>query len=372
MKKLTTEDGKMKILKSTTLLLLVFLLLQPSLTSAQEASTTETAEPAAIATSAAPAMPAIDWSNPETIDPNQPGIDDFLDANRFEMLKKAFEAYQASDFAMSARYYLAALRYDITDQTAIYNLACCYGLMGDAEPAARNLKRAVKAGFNDLNHINRDPDFDGVRESEPFKTAMDSINHWLAKKSEAAGDLLFVKSPMMMKCRLKLPEEYDPAKKYPLVIGLHGRGGNSDNFIQIWEKLDQKVDFIYAALQAPFNLPRGDGNSYTWRFEEKDNEKIQEMNRLAIEDYVTETVQTLKDRYNVGDVYLMGFSQGAWISYLVGIKHHKLFKGIMPYGGGLIDEMIDGKSLKAARKLKVFIGHGNNAVSYTHLRAHET
>jgi tetratricopeptide (TPR) repeat protein len=108
----------------------------------------------------------VDWSNPDSIDVLQPDIGDFLDVDLAALEKIATDAYQAGEWEKAAKYYLALLRYDISDSGNIYNLACCYGLMGEAELAAKYLERAYRAGFTDIEHISWDPDFDSVRQSD--------------------------------------------------------------------------------------------------------------------------------------------------------------------------------------------------------------
>ncbi len=50
---------------------------------------------------------------------------------------------------------------------------------------------------------------------------------------------------------------------------------------------------------------------------------------------------SLKKQYNIGDVYLFGFSQGAIFAYVAGIKIHNLYKGLIIHSGpGLLEPLI--------------------------------
>ena len=50
-----------------------------------------------------------------------------------------------------------------------YNIACCYALQGDVERMATWLRLSITNGWRDAEHRGKDPDYDGVRQSEPFR-----------------------------------------------------------------------------------------------------------------------------------------------------------------------------------------------------------
>ncbi len=76
-----------------------------------------------------------DWSKPEVIDPFKKGICDFLDVDVNYYLQSATLAYRKGKFKEAAQYYLYVLSHDFADEGAIYNLSCCYALMGEDELA---------------------------------------------------------------------------------------------------------------------------------------------------------------------------------------------------------------------------------------------
>jgi hypothetical protein len=53
-----------------------------------------------------------------------------------------------------------------------YNIACCYALQRRPERTATWLHLAVVHGWRDAAYIERDPDFDLVRDSEPFRSVL--------------------------------------------------------------------------------------------------------------------------------------------------------------------------------------------------------
>lgn len=50
------------------------------------------------------------------------------------------------------------------DPIVLYNLACSFALWGKAQTALRMLERALEFGYDDENHLERDPDLASVRE----------------------------------------------------------------------------------------------------------------------------------------------------------------------------------------------------------------
>ena len=275
-----------------------------------------------------------DWSRPETIDPLDEGIGDFLDVDLGALRKKAFEAYQAKDYEGAARYYLALLRHEVGDSGSIYNLACCYGLLGKAELAAKYLERAVKAGFDDVEHIKRDPDFDKVRGSEAFDAAVKRVEKAAQEKEEGLGKLVHLYDAGFLQCRVQLPVGFDAKKEYPLVIGLHGLGSSPDRFIRLWDKF-AKRDFIYAVPQAPYPFLVGKAIGYSWGLRVAPEDPVGGHSWRMSERFVSGIAGQLKRGYTIGDVYLLGFSQGAALAYEAGLTSPDVFTGIICFGGWL-------------------------------------
>ncbi|MFQ5906518.1 MAG: hypothetical protein ACE5JA_08090 [bacterium] len=301
----------------------------------------------------------VDWTKPESIDLFSEGIGDFLDIDLTAYQKKAYEAYNSTDYETAARYNLAFLRYNVRDANSIYNLACCYGLLGKASLAAKYLERAVRAGFGDIEHMRGDPDFDKVRGRRIFDETVDSIALRIEGKEKLAGKVLHVGAPALFKCRIRLPENYDSTLTYPLVVALHGLGSNPDRFITLWEKMGEP-ELIFASPQAPYAFSVGGGVGYSWGIRVSGDEELWEKASAMTEEYIVEAVQNLSKHYKADRVYLLGFSQGCAFAYGAGVKHHSLFDGLICFGGWLDTDWLTEEAVRAARGLKVFIAHGKD------------
>ncbi|MBD3285238.1 hypothetical protein GF359_02430 [candidate division WOR-3 bacterium] len=299
------------------------------------------------------------YIDPSTIDPVAEGATDFLDVNISQYAKTAYEAYEQGDYEKSAQYYLALLRYDVTQAVAIYNLACCYGLMGEVELAARNLQRAFSAGYRDIKHILKDPDFDNVKDDPRFSEVLDSLTSLMDEKYVIPNEIIYNPASIQSKCLIQLPSNFDSTKSYPLVVGLHGWGSNAEGFLRLWNVFDEP-EFIFAIPQAPYAFPVGKELGYSWEEWIPDDKELTLQARSQSEDYVMQVVQKLEDSHNVEKTFLMGFSQGGSFTYSIGIKNHESFDGIIPLGGWLDEDWLDSQTLAAATELPIFIGHGKD------------
>ena len=55
-----------------------------------------------------------------------------------------------------------------------YNLACLYARQNQVEPAVENLEKALDAGYDNLDQIRTDKDLEPIRDTEFYKTRIDS------------------------------------------------------------------------------------------------------------------------------------------------------------------------------------------------------
>lgn len=292
------------------------------------------------------------------IDPYDPGNIDAFQMDPVELQEKAHDAYLEEDYEEAARLYLDLLLRNIDDSAGIYNLACCYGLMGEAELAAMYLELAVDRGFTNLPHMEWDPDFDPVREVEPFATTMDSIRAQLTRDLQTMGIPVFVRCETFYPCRLKLPEGFHPDSTYTLLVGLHGLGSNAARFTSLYDRFENP-DFIFACPRAPYPLAGTSQEGYSWDVVPLDSTLSARAAPLTV-DYVIEVVHQLRQSINMDDVYLLGFSQGCGLAYEVGLKNPDLFDGIICFGGWLDRDEIGDDVLLGSNSLPVFIGHGSS------------
>jgi phospholipase/carboxylesterase len=174
--------------------------------------------------------------------------------------------------------------------------------------------------------------------------------------SSASGQIVSSVEDLSLKCLMQVPAV--KAKQHPLIIMLHGYGSNEKDLFELRTFFPQ--NYIIVAARAPY--PIG-GDGYQWFEKEVVNGKYSgkkeqlEKSRNSILKLIVQLV----NKYNAdpGKVYVMGFSQGAMMSYEVGLTAPKSVKGI-----GILSGILPESLKPLIRKsqdlnaLRIFIAHG--------------
>jgi phospholipase/carboxylesterase len=304
-----------------------------------------------------------DWDRITSIDPLREDIGDFLkhDLNLFQF--RAQEAFNAGDFINAAKYYLFILHHRTDSPITLYNLACCYAKLNRPDLAAKYVLQSVLSGFYNIEHFLKDKDFDAVRGKSEF----DKVESDIKDFGESIGEKVFLVTSKIQEGRLHLPEKYDPLKSYPLVIGLHGYGGNAENFASMWKNFKNK-DFFFLVPEAPYELndPGINGPSYGWFYLTPDR-KIWEFIDPITADNIIKAAEQIVNKYKIDRTYIFGFSQGVSAAFMTAYQKPELFEGVIAFAGRLPeDEFLPKKNIEAFKKLKFYIAHGTNdkAVGY--------
>jgi len=147
------------------------------------------------------------------------------------------------------------------------------------------------------------------------------------------------------------------ADSRPLVIFLHGYGSNEADLIGM--KFQLPAQYNYLSVQAPLSLGEG---RYQWFRKKGEGAYNGETDDLKVSgeklrDFVA---QAAKKYHTTPDkVYLIGFSQGAMMTYEVGLRPPAAVGGIAALSGRLLPVLKT--ELKAEQQplpLSIFIGHG--------------
>lgn len=283
------------------------------------------------------------------------------DAEMF--LAVADSLYRIADYEASAEYYLQGLHLQPQNSGAIYNLACCFGLMDRADLASVYLLRAWNAGFSDMEWVMGDPDFDQVRDDEVFASVADSLYNVAAAGDENLGEEVTFFATAPFSCRVRVPSDYDGSTPVPLLLGIHGYGGSPEGFIGLWEIVED-YGCIFAVPQGPTPFDIGGGIGYSWFTGITEEERY--ASSVASRDYVLSLLDELEKRYAFSEVYLFGYSQGGGMTYLVGLHAPERFTAIAPFSGWLDTSVLTAEELETAVNVPVRIVHGeqDRAVEY--------
>lgn len=157
---------------------------------------------------------------------------------------------------------------------------------------------------------------------------------------------------------LYLEQTQPDARNEPLVIFLHGFGSNEEDLFGLKDRLPST--WTYLSVRAPMPV---DADGYRWFAKtpgdgEYDGQTadLQRSARL-IEDFVRQA--TAKYHTHSDRVFLVGFSQGAIMSYEVGLRQPEQLRGIAALSGSVLS-VLKGqlKPDKRLDALAIFIGHG--------------
>ncbi|MBM3330263.1 hypothetical protein FJY68_00245 [candidate division WOR-3 bacterium] len=286
-----------------------------------------------------------------------PNAGSFLDFPLDSVSRAANAAYQAARYNEAARLYLTALEHDITKSSDIYNLACCYGLLKQDSLAALYLRRAFRAGFDDIGHVKQDPDFDSVRTRPVFATLVESLASHAESAQARTGTQVLVEASSFIPCYVRLPAGYDSTRAYPLVIGLHGFGSDPKSFARLYERAGSP-DLIFACLQAPYQFGAGRDLGYSWSTWSKDDSMVGPSSEALACSFVATAAVRLTGQYKTTGTWLLGFSQGCGMAYQTGIGYSDFFQGIIGFGGGFDSLGFTAAQYEEAKNLSVFIAHG--------------
>lgn len=183
---------------------------------------------------------------------------------------------------------------------------------------------------------------------------------------------MYIESSTIFSCLLREPARLDSQNKYPIVIGLQGGGSTPDVILSLFDKLPD-INFIYVTPQAIFPTISGDSIVYDWANWPTGNELLIEKSFRISTKYIGDVIENISQRYNTGDIFLLGWSQGAIMAYLAGAKYSNLLKGLIcmsgpgilspllnPFGEPSSSDWLAEQDIAEASKLRVFITHGSD------------
>lgn len=137
---------------------------------------------------------------------------------------------------------------------------------------------------------------------------------------------------------------------------LHGVGSNEQDLFQLAPYLPD--DFIVISPRGPIVLGAGRYAWYEVDFasgKPQINATQEAKSREAIQHFIRQ----VKEKYNLDTVYLGGFSQGAIMSFSIGLTQPESVAGVVGFSGRILQEIRPlVQTNEALKQLKVFISHG--------------
>ena len=180
----------------------------------------------------------------------------------------------------------------------------------------------------------------------------------LALLTLLASTAVHAQTPLQTDLPLKyLAQATTDSNPQPLVIFLHGYGSNEQDLFDI--KDDLPASYTYLSVRAPLVMEAG---SYQW-FRKKgegayngETDDLKSSGQLLL-DFIAQAAK--KYHTEPEKVFLVGFSQGAMMSYEVALRHPEAVGGIAAMGGRVLSALrAELTPDESRRTLAVFIGHG--------------
>jgi phospholipase/carboxylesterase len=144
--------------------------------------------------------------------------------------------------------------------------------------------------------------------------------------------------------------------KQKALILLHGVGSNEQDLFSLAKYLP--ANYTVISPRGPFVLGEGRFAWYQVDFSSgtpEINADQEAQSRKTIREFIVQ----LKEKYKLDEVYLGGFSQGAIMSYTIGLTQPDLITGVLAFSGRILQEIRPFVAEQdTLQNLKVFIAHG--------------
>mgnify|MGYP000930298606 CR=1 FL=1 len=178
-----------------------------------------------------------------------------------------------------------------------------------------------------------------------------------------------------------MPPRYEPNYAYPLLVLLHGRGGDEQQLVDSMPSLTWR-NYVALGLRGLEPIVRGErmvGHSWGPEFARPDRRPVQAENRPSpaeavrrflsdgwsdpmdlLEESIFVSIQTTMRALHVHSerIFLVGCGEGAAVAYRMGLCYPERFAGVVAINGWLPGGFRPLGRLHACRSLRVLSVHG--------------
>ena len=121
----------------------------------------------------------------------------------------------------------------------------------------------------------------------------------------------------------------------PLLLLLHGYGSNENDLFVFAEYLHPSL--LAVSLRAPYNLPMMGHAWYSIHFDAEQGKWSDDKEAIGSRELILQFLDELLEiyPYHKSQVHLLGFSQGAILSYALGLTYPKRFASVIALSGYL-------------------------------------
>ena len=145
-------------------------------------------------------------------------------------------------------------------------------------------------------------------------------------------------------------------KNPPLLILLHGYGSNEQDLFSFADELPNEL--LIVSIQAPYSTGFGSYAWYAINFDDV-NGKFSDLKQAkeSIEK-IALFIDEIKTKYSVNKTFLLGFSQGAILSYALSFNYPNKVNHIIALSGYINEELLPNNASKETITTDYYISHG--------------
>lgn len=164
---------------------------------------------------------------------------------------------------------------------------------------------------------------------------------------------------MNLSLEYKIREPKIKLDKNPLILLLHGYGSNEEDLFSFATELPEEYYIISA--RAPYDMQYGAFAWYAINFDADENKFSDHEQAKVSRDLIAGFIDELIANYPIDEkqIALVGFSQGAILSYAVALSYPEKVQKVVAMSGYLNLEIVAEDYLKNNfNNLKIFASHG--------------
>ncbi len=160
----------------------------------------------------------------------------------------------------------------------------------------------------------------------------------------------------IMPYRLDVPKRYDGSRTFPLIIALHGAGGNENTFMEKCnDDIKKKIDELGFIVASPMGYRMSGGFGAEVRYA-GDPVKLRET-KLSAKD-VMNVLKLVRAEYRIDDnrIYLLGGSMGGGGAWRLASKYPGIWAAVAPICAGATPDEVN---LEGMKHIPMWVSHGD-------------
>ncbi len=152
----------------------------------------------------------------------------------FRTTRELAEAINDKDYKTSEKLCERLIELQPENAGHHYNLACCQARLGKKKAALKSLAQAVKLGWDDVDHMRKDPDLESLREEKEFAALEKKARQGVPPKTRKEDGQVIVEGKVGggFHYRIRMSPEASLEEPHRLVVWMHPSGGSMNSHVE--------------------------------------------------------------------------------------------------------------------------------------------